>query len=131
MRKNKYHSVNLGTHRVNMHTLIVEKILGHALPLKAEIHHFDGNGKNNKNDNLIVCPSAAYHKLLHRRTEALDKCGHANWLKCVFCKKFDAPENLHLYMPKDQTSPRANHGECQVRYDSQRRKEALVENSFS
>jgi hypothetical protein len=102
--------------RVNAHTLIAEKALGRALPKDAEIHHLDGNGKNNSRSNLVICPDHAYHALLHKRTKALDACGNANWLKCVLCHRWDAPENLRGGIPKDQTSLRAYHRECNTLY---------------
>lgn len=101
---------------VTAHKLIVEKVLGRPLPEGAEIHHVDGNGLNNAHKNLVVCPDRAYHALLHRRTEAFEKCGHADWYKCVLCKEWDAPENLSLYVPKDQKTPRGMHLRCNKEY---------------
>ena len=112
MRRNNYHSVNNNGVSINMHTLIVERVLGRKLPDGAEVHHVDGNGRNNKHSNLVICPSIAYHKLLHVRTKALNACGNAGWLRCIRCKKWDDPKNMYLYIPKDQTSPRAEHREC-------------------
>lgn len=45
----------------------VARVLGYALPRKAQVHHVDENPRNNANTNLVVCEDAAYHKLLHRR----------------------------------------------------------------
>ena len=81
-----YHSINLGHTRVNMHTIIAERILGRTLPNRVEVHHLDGNGKNNHTSNLVICPDRAYHQLLHVRQKALDACGNANWLRCDRCK---------------------------------------------
>ena len=83
--------------RILEHRRIVENILGKRLPTEAQVHHVDENGKNNAHTNLVVCPSQAYHKLLHRRQRALDACGNANWLKCSFCKKWGDPQNLDVY----------------------------------
>src|ERR1035437_4065530 len=79
------------------HTLIVEKVLGKKLPAGAEVHHVDSDGRNNKNTNLVVCPTKSYHKLLHRRTEALEASGNPNFRKCYYCKHWDAEENLYIY----------------------------------
>lgn len=111
--KSKYRWVsNDNGQGVPVHTVIAEKVLGKKMPKGAEIHHVDGNGHNNAHENLVVCPSDAYHKLLHVRTKALEACGNADWLKCVRCGKYDAPENLYLYIPKDQSSPRGEHRKC-------------------
>ena len=110
---------------ITAHKVIVEQVLGRPLPDGACVHHVDGNGLNNEHKNLVVCPSAAYHMLLHRRQKALDECGNANWYKCVFCGEYDVPENLTLYIPKDQTSPRANHRRCSTEY-SRNRREGIV-----
>jgi hypothetical protein len=52
------------------HRLIAEKVLGRYLPDGAEVHHIDGNGLNNENDNLVICQNCEYHKLLHKRKGA-------------------------------------------------------------
>ena len=73
------------------HLIIAEKVLGRPIPRKVQIHHVDGNPSNNKNSNLVICEDQTYHFLLHRKATALKKCGNANYLKCVFCKKYDSP----------------------------------------
>lgn len=79
------------------HVLIVERTLGREIRRPIEIHHVDGNGRNNTRTNLVVCPNAEYHSLLHMRTEALNACGNPEWRKCGFCRKWDAPENLAFW----------------------------------
>lgn len=81
---------------VQEHILIVETVLGRSLPNGVEIHHVDSNGRNNKNANLVVCPNAAYHHLLHKRTRALEACGNANFLKCWICKRWDDPSRITI-----------------------------------
>lgn len=80
------------------HTVLAEKALGKPLPIDAEVHH--GNEKHD-NTCLVICQDRAYHMLLHRRTKALQECGHANWLKCQFCKTYDDPKNLKITPRKD------------------------------
>lgn len=108
------------------HVVIAEKVIGKRLPKGAQIHHVDGDGFNNAHTNLVVCPSQAYHKLLHIRARALESCGNAGWLRCIRCKQWDAPTNLSMYIPKDQTSPRAHHKECQSKYENARRRKAML-----
>ena len=50
---------------------IAEKALGKPLPKGAEVHHVDGNSENDKPTNLVICPSHAYHMLLHARMRSL------------------------------------------------------------
>ena len=82
--------------RVLEHRIIAERILGHSLPDNIEIHHINGNGKDNSNKNLVICENKAYHMFLHKRIVAFAECGHANWFKCSFCHKYDLPENLQF-----------------------------------
>lgn len=77
-----------------VHILLAEKALGRRLPPGVQVHHVNEDTMDARPENLVICPDAAYHKLLHRRTEALDACGNADWLKCCFCKQHDAPENV-------------------------------------
>lgn len=76
------------------HVQIVERVLGRSLPKGAEIHHVNEKRNDNRNCNLVVCPSSAYHRLLHQRTRAYNACGHANWLKCKICKQYSAPDQI-------------------------------------
>ena len=105
-----------------MHQIIASRVLGRKLKRPAEIHHVDGNGMNNSNDNLVICPSRLYHMLLHKRQAAFDACGNANWMKCRFCKKYDDPTNLvgrKAYYRKK--TPIMQHQECENEYVRNRR----------
>lgn len=96
------------------HILIAEQVLGKPLPKGAEVHHVNEIRSDNRHNNLVICPNHAYHQLLHRRTRAYDACGHADWLKCYICKKYDDPNNLqHCH----DNTPR--HRECQRRRSSE------------
>jgi len=81
---------------VSEHILIAEKVLGKYLPDKAVVHHSDGNGLNNTNNNLVVCQNEAYHRILHQRKRAFEASGHALWRKCRYCKKYDDTKNLRI-----------------------------------
>lgn len=109
-----YHVRNKGGKVLYAHRLIAEKVLGRKLVGREQIHHADGDKTNNKNTNLVVCPSDEYHQLLHVRTKALDASGHADWRRCCYCLEYDAPANLRIY----KTSP-PRHGECNKAYFKQ------------
>jgi hypothetical protein len=102
------------------HILVAEQALGKPLPPGAEVHHVDVDCGNNEGTNLVICQDDAYHKLLHQRMRALRACGHADWLKCKFCKQYDAPENLYV-------SPcgSVHHPRCVNEYHRNRRKKSV------
>ena len=91
-----YMNLSVKGRSVRFHRHVVESVLGRKLPNKAVIHHIDHNRLNNDPSNLVVCPDSAYHQLLHKRERALESCGNANWRRCSYCKKWDAPENLTI-----------------------------------
>lgn len=69
------------------HVVLAELALGRALPLKVEIHHFDGD-KTHNNGNLVICEDRAYHALLHARQRILSAGGDPNTQRlCCGCKR--------------------------------------------
>lgn len=92
--------------RVPPYFPVAERAFGGPLPKGAEVHHIDENPFNNEPSNLVICPDAAYHKLLHQRQRAFAACGHYDWRKCHICKQYDAPQNLWTSRKK------AHHREC-------------------
>lgn len=82
--------------------LVAEAALGRPLPTGAVVHHANGDDRDDRPTNLVICPSQAYHVLLHQRQRALEQCGHAGWLKCHHCKQYDAPENMRLRKDRRQ-----------------------------
>lgn len=79
------------------HVRIAEKAFGRKLPPQVHVHHADGNRLNNTNSNLVICPNASYHKLLHMRMRAMKSCGNPDWRSCRICKKFDSPDRMDLH----------------------------------
>lgn len=72
---------------VHIHIAIAEKALGHYLESQNEVHHIDENKYNNKNNNLVICEDAKYHRLLHHRTRILRAGGDPNVDRiCGRCK---------------------------------------------
>jgi len=110
---NPHHPNNNFTY-VFSHVLIVESVLNKYLPKGVVIHHINGDGLDNRNENLVVCENGSYHNLLHQRMIAIENCGHVTWRKCGICKEYDSPENMfkkkaHLY-----------HRDCWNRYERER-----------
>ena len=55
-----------GRHK-QFHIIIIEQVLGHALPNGAVTHHVNENKTDNRNGNLVVIQSHAEHVELHRK----------------------------------------------------------------
>lgn len=79
---------------VREHILVVEAALGHYLPRKAQVHHFNKQRDDNAPANLVACEDGTYHKLLHARAEALELAGNPNLRWCNMCQTWDLLENL-------------------------------------
>lgn len=99
------------------HTLVAEKALGKYLPTGAIVHHVNNIPGDNRPENLVVCQDRAYHSLLHKRQRAFETCGHAHWLKCPYCGKYDNPKNMDTYKYKNDASRWGRHSSCKVEYN--------------
>ncbi len=90
----------------NEHVIVAERALGKPLPKGAVVHHVDEDKSNNAPGNLVICPSMAYHSLLHIRMRAFAATGDYNKRKCKICRTYDDPTSLtiletgHVYHPQ-------------------------------
>ena len=98
---------------IRAHQILAEKALGRQLPKGAQVHHVDENKHNNSPGNLVLCPSDAYHKLLHARQRAMDACGNPNYRKCQFCKEWCDPETMQY----NAASKSHHHFACRQAYN--------------
>lgn len=101
--------------------LVVEAAIGKYLPSKAVVHHVDGVSANDSNTNLVACENDAYHQYIQKRTRAYKACGHANWLKCPYCKEYDNPNNLFTRINKGGATTSGFHKKCRADYEYNRR----------
>lgn len=100
-----------------MHVLVAEKAIWKPLPKGAEVHHVNGIKSDNRPENLVVCPSRAYHKLLHTRQTALEACGNPSHRKCPLCKQYDDTDN----MKHNKGSRYYYHAACKTAYNQSRK----------
>lgn len=109
------------------HLLVAEEALGHALPARAEVHHINGVRHDNRPSNLVICEDAAYHMLLHMRSEALSACGNAAWRKCRRCWRWSPPEDMYAAKSnRASVSPMWVRRACATKYQRARRRNPAV-----
>lgn len=83
-------------HVLNAHIAVAETALGKPLPSGADVHHVDGNARNNSGSNLVICQDRAYHMLLHVRTRVRQAGGNPNTDRlCTTCMRPQAFGAFH------------------------------------
>lgn len=115
MKPYKFHQTRIHGRSEVTARIIVEEALGRKLKGSEEVHHADENPQNNTKENLVLCPTRAYHMLLHIRMKALDLCGHADYRSCTICKAYDDTKNLST-ASNGNGQPRYWHKRCASAY---------------
>lgn len=95
--RNGYHLKTYNGEQRSEHVVIVESVLGRKLNGAEEVHHVNRNKADNTKSNLVVCPSRAYHMLIHQRQRAFDASGNASYRKCKFCKTYSDPSAMGIF----------------------------------
>lgn len=101
------------------HRIKAEFVLNKPLHPKHPVHHhYNKDGSIT----LVICENKIYHQLLENRTLALNACGHANWVKCHYCKEYGSPDRCDITITK-----RGNiyHKICHNRYYKKKRRDTL------
>jgi hypothetical protein len=73
--------------RVKEHIVIMEKLNGGSLPGGAEVHHKDGNRKNNDPSNLMLCSGRQEHMIIERKQKRIAEFGTLDVKRCISCKE--------------------------------------------
>ena len=116
MPGNAYKKITYKGERKKEHRIKIEILLNRKLKSWNQIHHRDGNGFNNSNDNLIVCENSAYHKLIERREKAYRITGDPTKRRCWFCKQWDNINNMRAYNLIKRYVPDYEHIKCSNDY---------------
>lgn len=103
---------NIREKYVLSHIVRAEEALGKRLPTGAQVHHVLGK--------LVICPSQAYHRLLHTREKALESCGDANYRKCSVCKQYDSIKKLVLAKKASHSEGQFYHRACKAQQRRER-----------
>jgi len=101
------------------HRLVMSQHIGRPLKREEQVHHIDGNKKNNSLDNLLLLPSAKAHRLHHMRedvgtTRLCRKCGigfrshtqtshYCEACKAFSCENCGKAKTLKKYQPNKRT----------------------------
>lgn len=103
------------------HLAVVDRARnGRSLPNRAVVHHINGDGHDNRPQNLVVCQDQGYHLLLHVRAAAREKTGNVDMRKCRICGEYARPESMRRMLNR-WGYPQYEHGECKRQISAEAR----------
>lgn len=106
-RKDGYVHLTIDGVRKYQHIWVAEKALGRELPKGARVHHINEDRSDNRPENLVICPNAKYHTLLHMRMNAV-KAGCPPYFRfCSVCKGYDDPGKMYVTPSENRAAHRA------------------------
>ena len=112
------------------HIRVVESAIGRRLPKGANVHHVNGNHRDNRPKNLVVCQNAAYHKLLHLRARVLRAGGNPNTQRiCCGCQRVLDIQRFGSGGLGKSGSTRRPCLQCAARYTDERRRRRGIHRS--
>lgn len=94
------------------HIYVAAKAMGKPVPKGAVVHHVNGDKLDNRPCNLVVLQDLSLHLHIHKRQRAFDASGHADWLRCSFCKQYSDPSEMYSH----PTISVGYHRECNREY---------------
>jgi hypothetical protein len=107
-RADKYKQAGRRDQKKYEHVAVAESALGKPLPIGAEIHHVNEDKSDNRPENLVICPSAKYHALLHMRMRAIAAGHPAHYRRCYVCSTYADPSEMYI----KPNTPHARHRAC-------------------
>lgn len=125
-RKDGYINLSVGNSKRRLeHVVIYEKNYGSSLPKGSVIHHKNEDKSDNRLENLMLCKDIAHHREIHKKLNALKACGHENYTKCAFCKKYDDPSTMF-----HSTYGQHYHSECRNIYQLKHRHKKGISHAY-
>ncbi len=82
--------------KVREHILVAERIYGGPLPPGAEVHHVNGNKKDNRPENLEICLTRKDHRVAEAKSRRLRDFGSLDLRRCIDCHAVKALGEFHL-----------------------------------
>ena len=109
----------------HVHINVAEAALGKKLPKGSVVHHVNENKHDNRNENLVICNSRAYHNLIHRRIRAYEATGDADSVKCVYCKEWGTSSSMYV-RERSRGGHEARHRSCHAKASAKYKSEQVA-----